>query len=247
MPAEAAIQKLIHLAAAGVQAWARKHPMAPTIRSLRLIVDRDVTICMPGDEGLRHAEFLDEHLGSSRVRPSFEAAGEALRRALPAGAFPFQIDIEIELTLGDGRTLARAEAVSLSAAGVKLYWGATWDRHIHDYADRLWALSKLAAETMDKSVWFSVREPAGEDDLASATRIFASTEAAAQLKAIWAEDPMAAKRIIAGQGFALHQHQLQRLARIRVCPAGPSLTDMVRAFTDKATSLEAEGSTLDLA
>jgi len=230
MTAENAISSLMSHACSAVRSWMNEHPNAPLIRKMRIVVDQDVAITIPGDpEGL-HRGFFAEKNSLAKSQERLSVLGADLRADLPAGAFPFQIDFGTNMRVGNGRVYVDPEFVVLSAAGVIMESTTGWRHPFERFEDQLSLLNNLAPETMDKTSWFVVRTVAENEPKPAPVTIYASSELAARFKAMMATDPSAAQKVMSGQPHSLHEYDLARLARLHVAPAGRPLIDMALDF-----------------
>ncbi|MBW3243457.1 hypothetical protein KUV57_12355 [Epibacterium sp. DP7N7-1] len=228
MTAENTISSLMSHACSAVCGWMEEYPRAPLIRKLRIIVDQDVTIAIPGDpEGL-HRGFFDEKIGMAKSQERLAALAKELREALPAGAFPFQIDFGANLRVGNGRAYVDPEFVKLSAAGVNMESTTGWRHPFQRFEDKLSLLNDLAPETMEKTEWFVVRTVDENEPKPGPVKIHASSDMAARFKAMMVANPSAAHKVMIGQPHSLHECDLALLGRFHVAPAGRPLIDMAR-------------------
>lgn len=230
MNAESAISRFIHIACAAVRGWRRDHPRAPLIRQMRIRIDHDVVIAIPNDPPCLHEDFYAEQFGRPKAREALSVTADALRSALPAGAFPFVIEFEVDLRGMGEQATARPEFVKLSAAGVDLECVADWRGPLERFEEKLERLAELAPETMEKTPWYVVRNVPENERKPAPRTVHASTELAARLKGLLVEAPGAARKIMAGQGASLHEHDVACLEQLHVSPAGTPLIEMARMF-----------------
>lgn len=204
--------------------------MAPLIRKMRIIIDKDVEISIPGAPKGLHEEFLTKQLGSIKSKERLATLAEDLREALPPGAFPFAIGFETDMRVGNDRTFVDPEYVTLAAAGIVMESTTSWRHPFQRFEGRLRMLDELAPETLDKTPWFLVRIPEAQEPQPAPMMIHASNETAARLKGMMAMAPTTAEKIMSGRGYALNEYDVARLSALHVSPAGAPLIDMVRDF-----------------
>lgn len=230
MSAENAISSLMSHACSAVRSWMEEHPRAPLIRKMRIIIDHDVAVTIPGEpEGL-HSGFLAEKIGLPKSHDQLGALADDLRAGLPAGAFPFEIDFRTDMRVGNGRAYVEPEFIVLSAAGIVMESTTSWRHPFERLEDRLNMLNDLAPETMDKTAWFVVRIADENEPKPAPVTIHASSEMAARLKGMMVADPSSAHKIMSGQGVKLNEYDIARLERLYVAPAGRPLIRMARDF-----------------
>lgn len=90
MTAENIIHGLLSHGCSAVRAWMEEHPMAPLIRKMRIIIDKDVEISIPGAPKGLHEEFLTKQLGSIKSKERLGDPGRGPARSLAARRLPLR-------------------------------------------------------------------------------------------------------------------------------------------------------------
>ncbi|WP_027234402.1 hypothetical protein [Leisingera caerulea] len=229
MQAEASVNLILKILCGAVKARYEQHPHARRLRRFAVEIDKGLVLLRPDEEDGRFRDFHEDQMARPDVRAALAKAADRLKASLPPGAFPFRIEASIELYVARSEAKAQAEDVEFSAAGIRSNTSYTsWSKPLERLTEKLELLHEREAETMDKHAYYIVRKRPDGEGFSGLQKFYASSPTAARDKALMIESPADAKRLFSGAVSSFDERVFERLDLLHVCPAGPSLADLLK-------------------
>lgn len=204
------------------------HPHAPDLHRICITIGSDVDVSCSRDDTAPLAEFLQDYLIDTGVLKFIETAAEHIRSAVPAGGFPLSISFKPTVYLSGQGSHVRAENIALTSYGVNYSDITDWKISLKKILSDVEFLDDACPETFESKLFLMVRRSPSKLQEFATRVIFASSQEAAENKAILCVVPHLAKGIFDGSVRRTAGDDVDRvLTRLTVSPMSFPLSDRV--------------------